>query len=195
MPGAAANIMPGVAGNIMPGVAGIIMPGAAGNIMPGAAGNIMPGVAGNIMPGVAGNIMPGVAGNIMPGAASNIIPGVAGNIMPGAAANLLSRDILSSASHVFAQSTVLPAPVLPPASIDFVSQVWNNFEGTVMTYLGAVAQQAVRTNRDPKELGNFDSVAIQKEILAGLYSKLNLLNKYGTGTNFKDLKEIEPKKG
>ena len=66
---------------------------------------------------------------------------------------------------------VPPLPVLPPASVDFTSKVWNDFEGTVMPYLGGVAQEAVRTNKDPMNIGKFDSVKIQNEILDGTYSE------------------------
>jgi predicted secreted protein len=55
--------------------------------------------------------------------------------------------------------------------VDFVSQVWNNFGGTVLPLCGGVAQEAVRTNRDPIEIGDYDSVVIQKEILASTHSK------------------------
>jgi hypothetical protein len=62
----------------------------------------------------------------------------------------------------------------PPATVDLVSQVWNNFSTTVLPLCGGVAQEAVRTNRDPLEIGEFESVMIQKEILQSVYGK------YGT---------------
>jgi hypothetical protein len=60
---------------------------------------------------------------------------------------------------------------LPPASIDFVSQVWNNFEHSVIPFLGGMAKDAVQLNRDPKEMRSSDSYQIQKEILEGIFSK------------------------
>jgi len=59
----------------------------------------------------------------------------------------------------------------PPASVDFVSQVWNNFGATVLPLCGGVAQEAVRTNRDPLEIGEHDSVLIQKDIIASTIRK------------------------
>jgi len=50
----------------------------------------------------------------------------------------------------------------PPASVDFVSQVWNNFGATVLPLCGGVAQEAVRTNRDPLEIGEHDSVLLYR---------------------------------
>ena len=64
-----------------------------------------------------------------------------------------------------------PALSLPPAATDFVSEVWNNFSSTVLPLCGAMAQEAVRANRDPKEIGEYDSVIIQKDILESTYSK------------------------
>jgi len=46
----------------------------------------------------------------------------------------------------------------------------------VMPYLGGVARNAVLNNRDPKELGDFDSVKIQKEILEATCSKFLLVS-------------------
>ena len=107
---------------------------------------------------------------------------------PGVAPAHLQVNLLADADP----GNAVPRPVvyatksLPPASTDFVSRVWNDFEGTVMPFLGDVAKQAVRTNRDPKDIGVFDSVTIQKEILNGTYSKYQFfildLNLYGTGT-------------
>ena len=75
----------------------------------------------------------------------------------------------------------VPGPAMPstahkrrrlaPACVDFVSNVWNKFAETVMPLLGGVAQQAVRDNRDPVEIGKHDSHKIQKEILENTYSK------------------------
>jgi hypothetical protein len=62
-----------------------------------------------------------------------------------------------------------PGP--PPASVDFVSSVWNSFSETVLPLISSVAREAVRTNKDPVSLSNYDSVKIQNEILEGTYSK------------------------
>jgi hypothetical protein len=99
-------------------------------------------------------------------------PGVA-NAGPAA---LLPVNILGDGDHGndVTRPVVYATKSLPPASTDFVSRVWNDFEGTVMPFLGDVAKQAVRTNRDPTDIGVFDSVAIQKEILNGTYSKYQL---------------------
>jgi hypothetical protein len=59
----------------------------------------------------------------------------------------------------------------PPASVDFVSSVWNSFNETVLPLISSVAREAVRTNKDPVSLSNYDSVKIQNEILEGTYSK------------------------
>jgi hypothetical protein len=59
----------------------------------------------------------------------------------------------------------------PPATVDFVSQVWNSFDATVLPLCGGVAQEAVRTNRDPLEIGDYAAVKIQTEILENTYSK------------------------
>ena len=67
-------------------------------------------------------------------------------------------------------------PGLPPACVDFVSNVWNNFETTVMPFLGGLAKQAVRTNKDPSDIGAYDSVKIQDEILNGTYSKYHFFH-------------------
>ena len=67
-------------------------------------------------------------------------------------------------------------PSLPAACVDFVSNVWNNFETTVMPFLGGLAKQAVRTNKDPSEIGAYDSVKIQDEILNGTYSKYHFFH-------------------
>jgi hypothetical protein len=63
----------------------------------------------------------------------------------------------------------------PPASVDFVSQVWNNFGATVLPLCGGVAQEAVRTNRDPLEIGEHDSVLIQKDIISSTIRKYGIL--------------------
>jgi hypothetical protein len=102
------------------------------------------------IPGVI-PVAPGVI-PVMPG----VIPGTPG-VIPGPGAAVAAF--------------VPPLPVLPPASVDFTSKVWNDFEGTVMPYLGGVAQEAVRTNKDPMNIGKFDSVKIQNEILDGTYSE------------------------
>ncbi len=67
-------------------------------------------------------------------------------------------------------------PGLPPACVDFVSNVWNSFETTVMPFLGGLAKQAVRTNKDPSDIGAYDSVKIQDEILNGTYSKYHFFH-------------------
>jgi hypothetical protein len=91
---------------------------------------------------------------------------------------------------------VPPLPVLPPASVDFTSKVWNDFEGTVMPYLGGVAQEAVRTNKDPMNIGKFDSVKIQNEILDGTYSEyicflLTIHNSFPHGKKLKSHKTLK----
>jgi hypothetical protein len=66
---------------------------------------------------------------------------------------------------------VAPVTGPPPASVDFLSNVWNNFDVTIMPLLGGVAQEAVKTNKDPLEIGDYESVKIQTEILESTYSK------------------------
>jgi hypothetical protein len=51
------------------------------------------------------------------------------------------------------------------------TKVWNSFSETVMPLLGSVAREAVRANKDPVEIGSYDAVKIQNEILEGTYSK------------------------
>ena len=51
------------------------------------------------------------------------------------------------------------------------SQIWNNFGTTVLPLCDSVAQEAVRDNKDPKEIGEFESVEIQKAIFESTYSK------------------------
>ncbi len=63
----------------------------------------------------------------------------------------------------------------PPASVDFVSQVWNNFGAIVLPLCGSVAQEAVRTNRDPLEIGEHDCVLIQKDIISSTIRKYGIL--------------------
>jgi hypothetical protein len=84
-------------------------------------------------------------------------------------------SVMKNVPVIFATKSI----AVPPASVDFVSNVWNNFEETVMPLLGGVAQQAVRENKDPVDIGNYDSVKIQTEILECTYSKY--LTDTGTG--------------
>jgi hypothetical protein len=61
--------------------------------------------------------------------------------------------------------------LVPPASVDFVAKVWENFHETIMPMLGAEARQAVISNKDPLEMGNFEALKIQTVILESVYSK------------------------
>jgi hypothetical protein len=58
------------------------------------------------------------------------------------------------------------------------TKVWNSFSETVMPLLGSVAREAVRANKDPVEIGSYDAVKIQNEILEGTYSKCKDILKF-----------------
>jgi hypothetical protein len=60
---------------------------------------------------------------------------------------------------------------VPPASVDFISNVWNKFHETILPKLGGDARDAVTQNKDPEEIGSFASVKIQEDILECVYGK------------------------
>lgn len=66
---------------------------------------------------------------------------------------------------------------MPPASVDFVSTVWNNFHEALLPKLGLDAREAVLGNRDPKEMGNIKAHKVQEDILECIYSKFFFFSK------------------
>lgn len=168
---AVSGLAPAVPG-LAPAVVGIAhaVPGLA----PAVVGitHAVPGLAPSV-PSLAPSV-PSLA-NTVPGLApAHTVPGL--NFTRSGLAHTVPDVPLSSLTGlaptpaVYATKSV-PPTVLPPAAVDFVSKVWNNFEETVMPFLGGVAKEAVKTNRDPLDIGDYDSVKIQTEILEGTYSK------------------------
>lgn len=60
---------------------------------------------------------------------------------------------------------------MPPACVDFVAMVWERFGDSVLPKLGAEARDSVLTNKDPAEMGPYEAVKIQNQILEAVYSK------------------------
>jgi hypothetical protein len=67
---------------------------------------------------------------------------------------------------------------VPPAAVDFVDKVWNSFQETIVPRLGGDAREAVILNKDPADIGNFESVKIQSNILDSVYSELSYISWY-----------------
>jgi hypothetical protein len=49
--------------------------------------------------------------------------------------------------------------------------VWERFGDSVLPKLGAEARDSVLTNKDPAEMGPYEAVKIQNQILEAVYSK------------------------
>lgn len=107
-----------------------------------------------------------------PPAAADLIPPVAiVSVRP--LATLIAPSLTAVPPPNPAPSAVIG---VPPACVDFTSMMWKNIGDTVMPLLGSESKAAVIANTDPAELGPYDSVKIQTDIIESAYSKC------GTGT-------------
>ncbi len=160
------------------------MPGPVASCVP--RHGYVPEASSDFVPATAVS-MPGSSGFVFPadGPPNNMI--IPDYVRPTYQADVPANNMIitdsernpPAGSGGFVPSANVPDPVkpaaVPPASVNFVSLVWNNFESSVMPFLSNETRSAVRANRDPKEIGNFESKKMQDEILEGLHSKSHII--------------------